>query len=340
MSSPRVLLVADPGPTQLGGHLMQAAAALNVETHVCDTREAYSGGILKRQLLWRLAGRRPARLVAFGADVLREVRRFRPDVLLATGLAPIDGAALAAIGREGVRRVNFLTDDPWNPAHRAPWFLATLRHYDTIWSPRHANLHDLRRAGVGRAEYLPFGYNPAAHWHQEAETDAERREFDVDVLVAGGADRDRIGLLEPIIRRDIRVGLYGGYWDRYAVTRPYARGFLDAERLRKATSSARVCLGLVRRANRDGHSMRTFEVPAMRGCLLAERTSDHERLFGPDGETVLYFQSPDEACEKIARLLDRPDERNRLASDAHARVTGGRHAYRDRLAVMLGLTAA
>jgi spore maturation protein CgeB len=316
---------------------MEAADALKVPLHVCDSRTAYYGHPWKRRVLWRLAGRRPARLAAFSADVLATARRERPDVLLATGIAPIDEQTLKAVGQLGIRRVNFLTDDPWNPVHRAPWFLSALPHYDHVWSPRHANLHDLRCVGVKGVAYLPFGYNPAVHWPQSPDTDSERREFDVEVLVAGGADAERVALLAPIVRSGVRVALYGGYWDRYSRTRRCARGFLDAERLRKATSTARVCLGLVRRANRDGHSMRTYEIPAMHGCLLAERTSDHERLFGREGESVLYFGTAEEAVRKVAWLLEHPSEREALARGGYALITSGGHTYRDRLAVMLGL---
>jgi spore maturation protein CgeB len=82
--------------------------------------------------------------------------------------------------------------------------------------------------------------------------------------------------------------------------------------------------------------MRTFEVPAMGGCLLAERTSDHERLFGRDGECVLYADTPAKAVAQVRRLLDRPAERDRLAAAAQQLIVTGPHAYRDRLAVILG----
>jgi spore maturation protein CgeB len=196
-------------------------------------------------------------------------------------------------------------------------------------------MHDLRRAGVRRVDYLPFGYNPGVHWIEPPSVE-EQPQYQADVLLAGGADKDRVAWVTPLMRAGFSVALYGGYWNRYAATRRHARGFLDAHGLRKATGAARVCLGLVRRANRDGHSMRTFEVPAMGGCLLAERTSDHERLFGSDGERVFYAETPADAVSKVRWLLANPSERDRLARAAHTVVTEGRHTYGDRLGIMLG----
>jgi spore maturation protein CgeB len=313
---------------------------MGIPIELCDRREAYRGGLVRRRILWWLAGRRPARLAPFSRAVAEAARRWQPDVVITTGIAPVDRETLGVLSRRGIRLVNFLTDDPWNRAHFAPWFLAALPLYDHVWSPRSENIDDLRRAGARQVDYLPFAYNATVHYAETLDTEADRARYDADVLLVGGADADRVPMVAPMVRAGMNVALYGGYWHRYRSTRPYAKGWLDAEGGRKATAGARVCLGLVRRANRDGHSMRTFEVPAMRGCLLAERTADHQRLFGPENEAVLYFTTPEEVVDRVRWLLERPGERVRLAAAAHARITAGGHTYRDRLATMLGTEAA
>jgi spore maturation protein CgeB len=81
--------------------------------------------------------------------------------------------------------------------------------------------------------------------------------------------------------------------------------------------------------------MRTYEVPAMGGCLLAEDTADHRALFGPDGDAAVYFSQPEAAVEKVAALVRRDDLRRDLARRAHAIVTTGGQTYADRLQSML-----
>lgn len=340
MSAPRrLLIVGDPTPTHVGAHLLEAARTLGIEARLADVRVAFAGPAWRRRLAWWAFGHRPVRLAAFGRSVVREARTFEADTILATGLAPLDDASLAELGAMGVRRANFLTDDPWNPAHRAPWFARALPRYDHVFSPRRANLDQLCHEGIRRVSYLPFGFSPTAHRIEAPATEEERRQLETDVLLAGGADSERVAMLTPLVQSGLRVALHGGYWDRYPQTRPYARGFLDAAGLRRATASACVCLGLVRRANRDGHSMRTFEIPASGGCLLADRTDDHVALFGPEGECVMYFDEAADLVGKARWLVERPDERQRLARAAHARITGGGHTYADRLAVILDATA-
>jgi len=114
---------------------------------------------------------------------------------------------------------------------------------------------------------------------------------------------------------------------------------LDMAGIRHATGAARVSLCLVRRANRDGHAMRSFEAPAMRGCLLVESTPDHRDMFGPEGEAALYFRTPEEASAQAHRLLSDAPLRDALAARAHARVTSGANTYADRLRSILAVSA-
>jgi hypothetical protein len=144
---PTLLLVGNPDPIHVGAHLLHAAEEIGVETVMCNMSEAYLGPLWKNRVNWWLRGRLPTRLREFSAKVLEMCRDVRPACLLATGIAPLEEAALKEIGKLHVLRVNYLTDDPWNPAHHAPWFLRAAPQYDYVFSPRRANLGDLRRLG-------------------------------------------------------------------------------------------------------------------------------------------------------------------------------------------------
>jgi spore maturation protein CgeB len=104
-----------------------------------------------------------------------------------------------------------------------------------------------------------------------------------------------------------------------------------------AISTAKVALCLVRRANRDGHVMRTFEVPAIGACMLTEDTEEHREIFGEEGKAVVYFRPILEMIEKLRWLLDHDDERQRLAEAAYRLIVNGRNTYKDRLLTMLEL---
>src|SRR5262249_52481194 len=126
-----------------------------------------------------------------------------------------------------------------------------------------------------------------------------------------------------------------GYWERYRAFRAYALGTKSPKVIHALTAAAKVNLCLVRRANRDGHVMRSFEIAAAGGCMLAQDTDEHREIFGPEGEAVVYFRDAKEAAQRARVLVCDSSERKRLAEGLHRCIIGGLHTYADRLATML-----
>lgn len=288
-------------------------------------------------VLWRWGGRRPYRLRAFSDRLRYELAANPPRQLIALGHAPITAEALHTLQDSGVRCITYSTDDPWNPVHHATWLLEALPLYDTVFSARRSNLEDFKRLGCADVRYLPFGYDERLFW---VPIDPAPEALAETVLFVGGADRDRAEFFSTFVRHGPRPTLVGGYWERYAQTRPLSIGLKTATELRSLTAGAGANLCLVRRANRDGHVMRSFEIPACGGFMIAEDTTEHREIFGPEGECVLYFSGPRDAAEQAHRALADPAGRSRMARAAHHRIVSQGHTYRDRLRQMLEVTAA
>src|SRR5258707_3821883 len=145
--------------------------------------------------------------------------------------------------------------------------------------------------------------------------------------------------MTEFMRNGPPVALVGGYWQRYPAFRAQALGIKPPEIIRALTASAKVNLCLVRRANRDGHVMRSFEIAASGGCMVAEDTDEHREIFGPEGEATVYFRNAKEAAERTRALLCNVAERKRLAAGLHRRIVGGAHTYGDRLGVMIEIAS-
>ena len=330
-----LLIVGVPLPFHVGGHLQEAARQIGLEASVLDSASAYGTGLLQRAA-WRLLDRMPIRKRKFEQAVLETCQRDRPRWVLTTGIAPLSYSALRTIEQLGIRRLNYLTDDPWNPGHRAEWFLKALPAYDTVFTPRHANVGDLTALGCTCVKYLPFAYDVAQHFPEHAVAPERLADLACDVLFVGCGDSDRYALVAPVIQSGLQVSLYGGYWHKHPITRQADRGHADAATLRQAAAAAKVSLCLVRRANRDGHVMRTYEMAACRSCMLVEDTVEHRAILGPDGECVVYFDSIPCMIQQARRLLADGQERDRLAQAAYRRiVVEGRNTYTDRLRTML-----
>jgi spore maturation protein CgeB len=317
--------------THVGASLERAAVRQRMTVTRFDTEGAMRANRLLRTILWRFGGHRPARLDAFSAEVVARCAEARPALLIATGAAPLTRSALLRLRRIGVVCFNYSTDDPWNKAMRASWHLRALPEYAAVFTTRRANLECFRNIGCDEVRYLPFGYDDDL-FPGPAEP---RGTPSCDVLFVGGADDDRVSFITQFLKSGLSVALVGGYWRRCPATRSYSLGWQPPEALARLTASSRINLCLVRRANRDGHVMRSFEIAALGGCMLAEDTAEHREIFGRDGQAVVYFRTPEDAVVKTRALLADDAERARLSAAARQCIAAGAHTYRDRLNAML-----
>ncbi len=329
----KMVILGNRGGTNVGESFLSAAANGGIDARFVEARSAMEAPAWKRHFFWRILGRRPVRLSEFSRTFEALCEEERPSVVLTTGIAPLDRAAVESVGARCLT-LNYLTDDPWNPAHRAAWFLDALPAYRRVFSPRRTNLDDLRRLGCSNVDYLPFAYDPS-FFYPEAAPAAVRTRYEADVFFAGGADAGRAALLGAVAAAGFSLALYGDYWERFTATAGLGRGYADAVTIRRAASASRVCLGLVRRDNRDGHSMRSFEVPACGGCLLAEDTLEHREILGDEGDCALYFKTEEQMIVKLRSLLSDAPLRSRLSSAGLGRISRPGNTYAARLKTMV-----
>ena len=329
MPETRVVFIAYDAEGHVGQHLIEAATKLRIPYRIMSPAVAFDSAWLVSRINWHMRGHRPANLKEFGARAVDLCDGFNATHLIATGIAPLPRSAVQTIRASGVRCVNWLTDDPWSRVHKAPWFIETLAEYDVVYTPRSAVLEDLRAAGAHKIEIMPFAYCSACHF--AAQTFHARQ----TVSFVGGADKDRLRYVQALIKAGISIELYGGYWNKQREVGHYAGGFVDTPGYRAIVAGTAVSLCLVREANRDGHVMRSYELPAMRGCILAQDTLDHRELYGADGETVRYFASRHDIVDVARQLLGDAAERKRLALAASGRVVRPENNYHARLEKLL-----
>jgi spore maturation protein CgeB len=206
-----------------------------------------------------------------------------------------------------------------------------LSAYDLVFSPRRANIPDLEALKGPQVHYLPFAFSPDVH-HPVASDSPQSG----NVVFIGGADPDRVRLMTVIHQAGLPLDLWGGYWSRQPALAPLAHGHAGPEDFPALVTNAAVNLCLVRRANRDGHSMRTFELAAIGGCMAVEDTREHRELFGPDDQLVRYFASDADLVALLTRLLGSPQDRHRLAAAVREQFFDQPgHRYSDRLQSMI-----
>jgi len=260
-------------------------------------------------------------------------------MVLVTGSAPVAGSTLRELKeRIGAVLVNYATDDPFNRLACPQWVAANIPLYDLYACTKRAIMDDVRAAGCRHVAFVPFGYEPSLHLPAKFESPEEFERFNCDVVFVGGGDRIRYPYFETLVREipNVRLLIYGAYWDRNATLARYHRGLALGRDFRLALRGGKIALCPLRRANRDSHTMRSFELPACGAFMLAERAAEHQEFF-QEGEEVGYFSSPAELAEKVRYYLSHDDQRHHMAEAAYRKVTSGNHTYTHRLQQILEL---
>ncbi len=315
------------------------------QTHVtdyCFVDEAGFGcrcGSLLARAARRILKMPPLDRANLNRSLLQRALVFKPSAVLVCKGAYLFPETLASIKREtGAALINYATDDPFNPRACTRELIASIPLYDVYACTKRAIMDDVRNAGCKNVIYLPFAYKPEVHFPEVPREPEDVKRFACDIAFIGGCDSDRIPYFTELLRRipNLNLRLYGGYWNRHPVLRRYWRGFVVGREFRMAIGGAKISLNLVRRANRDGHVMRSFEIPACGGFMLAESTSEHLEIFGST-DSAVYFSTPEELAAKAEYYLPREEQRAATASRFYTAITTAKHSYLDRVRALLDL---
>ena len=232
---------------------------------------------LRGKLFYRLADRRSWEWWEFQRQLKEKIRTMQPRLVLVTGILPFQTSIFNAIKEGGGQITNYLTDDPWNPIHRRRSFLRNLRHYDHIFSTKQALCERLEKAWTPSTSWLPCAYDPALH--QQPLEKSKNQATDALFVGTGTGAAERLPWLEvlkdlPGVRRRIHGNNWGGLktpsWD----LQPAVTGETYCQEIHNAG----IVLGLLRQANRELTTDRSYKIGAIGGCGLYQDSSEHRAL--------------------------------------------------------------
>jgi len=204
--------------------------------------------------------------------------------------------------------VCFQEDDPFSPMNAAEFpvwknFIDAipLYHIHFVW--REFNIKEFVEHGAKNVYLYMHGYyeNIFHPIVQEREN-----HYKHDVLFVGYArDKRKTDIYNLIIQEKIPVNVYGGSWNRTLVyyLKPssfhppiYSKDYVEI------ICHSKISLGFLSAANRDEFTSRTFEIPACKGFLLAQRTDKHLEIY-EEGKEAEFFSSHSECADKIRFYL-------------------------------------
>jgi len=340
--STRLLMLADTAtPEALGSKFLAGAGAAGLANG--ELAVAYTSAVpsfspsmarLRGKIFYRLADRRSWEWWGFQRHLLMRIEALQPRLVLVTGILPLAPSVFEAVHRQGGRIVNYLTDDPWNPIHRRRCFLANLRRYDHIFSTKKALRQQLDAAGARSTSWLPFAYDPSQHTPPATDpSDAEH--YAVDVAFIGTGAPERLAWLAALADLPgLRRRIYGNSWKGLRTPGWEQHGAVTGESYSRAIHGAKVVLGLLRQANGDLSTDRSYEIGAIGGCGLYKDSEEHRALL-PDYPDVGFFNTPDQLREHALAILADPSLQAQLRQLGSAALRRPEHTYAARLRTIL-----
>jgi hypothetical protein len=219
--------------------------------------------------------------------------------------------------------VNYNIDDPFGRRDIARFaaYRLSVPHYDLCVVVRSENVAEAERLGAKDVMRLYMSSDEVAHAPRRGTAlDVER--WHSEVLFVGTWFPERGPFLVELIDLGVPLTIRGANWQKareWPVLKPYFKGGqLKGDDYALALQCAKVNLGLLSKGNRDLHTTRSLEIPALGALLCAERTEEHLAMYR-EGEEALFWDSAAE-CAKVCLDVLRDDERRkRIAAAGLAR---------------------
>jgi hypothetical protein len=226
--------------------------------------------------------------------------------------------------RVGRRVLNYNVDDPYGPRDINLWYQyrRAVRAYDLVVVVRKENVDEANSLGARKVLRVYRSADEVAHAPLPL-SEEERAKWATEVLFVGTAFPERGRFFAELVSYGVPLSIYGGLWEdlkEWKTLRPYWKGqnLLEKYTYAAAIQSAKVCLGLLSKENRDLHTTRSLEIPSLGGVFCAERTEEHQALYDENREAV--FWSNAEECAARCRALLADDEwRRSIAKNGRER---------------------
>jgi hypothetical protein len=338
-----ILFVGDLNPRSRS---VQRRRALEECGHRVVAHSSVPSGVAldwKPWLPWRLLWKAglPPDLTATNAAIRRRVAGDAPDVLWIEKGNTVWPGTLAFVRRVSPRTriVSYSEDDMFAGHNRSLFYRRGIGHYDVVFTTKSYNCRpsELPRLGARHVVFVDKAYD--VHAHRPLRLDAaDVGAYGADVSFIGSYERERAHSLQVLAESGITVRVWGaGGWKRRAGWHRNLRledQPLYGEAYAKALCASRISLCFLRKRNRDLQTDRTMEIPACAAFMLAERTSEHLRLF-EEGREAAYFDGDEEMVGKARYYLERDDERVAIAAAARRRCVESGYSHHDRLRYML-----
>lgn len=235
--------------------------------------------------------------------------------------------------------VNYNIDDPTGgrDMQRFAAYRRALPHYDLVAVVREDNLPECRALGARRAIRVWRSADEVNHAPRPMAA-ADQLQWGCDVLFLGTWMPERGPFLLALVQQGVPLTIRGSHWQKAPewpqLQAHWKGGSVAGDDYARAIQGARINLGLVSKGNRDQHTTRSLEIPALGALFCAERTPEHLAMY-TEGSEAEFWADAKECADKCKALLANEPRRQAMAQAGRRRFLANQHGNQDIVAQVM-----
>lgn len=292
-----------------------------------DPRRMLPASVWIDRVIWRIGGAAVAPWV--GRGLAREIGGRRFDLCHVDNGECITPGIIALLRRWCGTVINYNIDDPYGPRDRRRFsaYRAAVPHYDLLVVVRELNVPEARALGARQVLCVHRSADEVSHAPRPMSA-ADLAQWAAEVLFLGTWMPERGPFLAELLRRGVPLTIRGARWQRAPewpqLAAAYKGPSVHGADYARAIQGARINIGLLSKENRDLHTTRSLEIPALGSLLCAERTPEHQAMY-LEGREAVFWSDAAECARLCLQLLADEPHRAAVAQAGQRRV----HANRD-----------
>lgn len=322
----RLLLVGSTAPWAIEHHYIRHLSTAGIELEVFSPSQYIARTMMNRFLL-RMGSADPYK--AANEMLLRTADRFRPDFIWIFKGLEFSPETLMSLKQRQIKLVNYNPDHPFirtSVSHGGKNIEDCVPLYDLHFCYSRVLATRIEEEYGIATEWLPFGFelDDATFEHASKVEEIRRIGF------VGNPDRLRARIIRQLAENGLPVDVFGHHWKKHLRKHQNINVF-DAvydNKFWEIIRRYRVQLNIFRPHNAGSHNMRTFEIPAAGGIMLAPDSPEHRYFFRADKEA--FFYRSEEEIEQYCRHLLAMDDVGDIRENARHRSMREEYTYWDR----------
>jgi spore maturation protein CgeB len=252
------------------------------------------------------------------------------DLVYVDGGELISPRGVRLLRRAGGRVVNYNPDNPYVTRDGLKWrlFLRAIPEYDLMVVPREESVGDARARGAREVMRVWQAADDPLRDDARLPSAEAKAPYRSAVSFVGTWMPERGTLLAGLLERGVPLRIFGPRWNRapeFPRLAPHTTvSHLATDAYDAAVAAADVSIALLSKGNRDLHTTRSLQIPALGSLLCGERTVEHEMLYR-DGEEALLWSSVEDCAELCLDVLADRDRLARLTAAGRRRALANNH---------------